>query len=406
MLSIKYYLHKIFIISILSIIFLIFTDYLSAHQVTAVSVVSKFDTKGRRYSIELAMDIYPSEDPAVNDKVSPQQAADFFSTEALMLFFGDTQIEPQTKSELFKDPEADPDVEEQKVKVLVTLFGKIPKKAGYFTLQVSPDTTAAVVMVTFLDGVPGRRAEVLYPGEFSSPVDVAPVVEGDPFEAAEAAAAGGKKQGEMTVGEEDQKLTVNPEQGGMASMGYFFELGIRSFFSGRYEALLLVLCLFFFNQKLKDLLWQVIAFSIVRFTASAMAVFGMVSLSGMSGVSGLLFNWLIPLGVIALALGSLFSEELSWWRIELIALLGFLIGTVFSITLSIAALNADSVFKAFIGYNLGIELGQLLTLGAAGLVVMAFWDRDWYRRSISMPVSVLIAGVGFYWIISNVFFGG
>ncbi len=156
-----------------------------AHKVTAVSVVSKFDTKARKYSIELAMDIYPSEDPAMNDKVSPQQAADFFSTEALDLFFGDVQIEPKAKSELFKDPEADPEIQEVKVKVLVTLTGEIPKDAEHFTLRVSPDTTAAVVMVTFKDGIPGRRAEVLYPGEFSSPVEVSKIIEADPFEGVE-----------------------------------------------------------------------------------------------------------------------------------------------------------------------------------------------------------------------------
>lgn len=191
-----------FLISLISTAFIFCASEVSAHKVTAVSVVSKFDTKARKYSIELAMDIYPSEDPAMNDKVSPQQAADFFTTEALILFFGDTQIKPQTKSELFKDPEADPEIQEVAVKVLVTLFGEIPKDAGHFTLRVSPDTTAAVVMVTFKDGKPGRRAEVLYPGEFSSPVDVSTVIEGDPFEGVEDLPEESEKQKQTAEGKE------------------------------------------------------------------------------------------------------------------------------------------------------------------------------------------------------------
>ena len=174
-----------FLISLVCAVFMFCASEVSAHKVTAVSVVSKFDTKARKYSIELAMDIYPSEDQETNEKVSPEQAADFFSKEALSLFFGDSQVKPQTKSELFKDPEADPEIQEVKVKVLVTLFGEIPKDAGHFTLRVSPDTTAAVVMVTFKDGKAGRRAQVLYPGEFSSPVDVSAIIEGDPFEGVE-----------------------------------------------------------------------------------------------------------------------------------------------------------------------------------------------------------------------------
>lgn len=206
---IKYFSYKIHIISVLTSVFILFTGYSSAHKVTAVSVVSKFDTKGRKYSIELAMDIYPSEDPAMNDKVSPQQAADFFSTEALVLFFGDTQIKPQTKSEIFKDPEADPEIQEVKVKVMVTLFGDIPENPEAFTLRVSPDTTAAVVMVTFKDGKPGRRAEVLYPGEFSSPVDVSPIDEGDPFTDAVKSTDPSENQGKSPVGKQDPSVVSN-----------------------------------------------------------------------------------------------------------------------------------------------------------------------------------------------------
>ncbi|NOY00327.1 MAG: hypothetical protein GXP30_11415 [Verrucomicrobia bacterium] len=194
-----------------TVIFLFAETDSYAHKVTAVSVVSKFDTKARKYSIELAMDIYPSEDPAINDEVSPQQAADFFSTEALDLFFGDIQIEPQAKSELFKDPEADPEIQEVKVKVLVTLSGEIPKDAGNFTLRVSPDTTAAVVMVTFKDGIPGRRAEVLYPGEFSSPVEVSEIIEGDPFEGVEDLPAGERSQESSEAGEERAVVIVETD---------------------------------------------------------------------------------------------------------------------------------------------------------------------------------------------------
>ncbi len=183
-------------LSLLLFLLIGFANEVMAHKVTAVSVVSRFDTKGLKYRIELAMDIYPSEDPAMNDKVSPQQAANFFSNEALMLFFDDKQVEAESKTELIKDPDVDPEIEEQKVKVIVTLFGKIPKAAEHFSLRVSPETTAAVVMVTFKDGKAGRRAEVLYPGEFSSPVSMATVITGDPFGKVVAGKGDGKDKGE------------------------------------------------------------------------------------------------------------------------------------------------------------------------------------------------------------------
>lgn len=423
-------------ISIASIVFLQFTGKIFAHKVTAVSVVSKFDTKGRQFSVELAMDIYPSEDPAVNDEVSPQDAADFFANEALTLFFGDSEVEPRKKSEVFKDPTVNPEIEEQKVKVLVTLSGDIPKDAGHFTLRVSPDTTAAVVMVTFKDGKPGRRAEVLYPGEFSSPVDVAAVIEGDPFAGvagvagAADSAAESKMADRATVVEEDRQAAEkgtaaagaaaagaagdavegsgeesNENRRASGTMGHFVELGVRSFFSG-YEAALLALCFFFFSQKPRDMFFQVAMFVVAFSLALGMAVFGLFSISGMSSVSGLLVGWGIPLGMVALAVDNLLSKKLHWWRMAITALAGGLWGTVCSVTLGLAGISADSVAEAFAGYNLGFQMGMLLTLAVAALVVMVFWKRDWYQKAVASPVSLLIAGLGLYWIASRALGGG
>jgi len=414
-------------LSLTSIVFLQFAGKVAAHKVTAVSVVSKFDTQGRQFSVELAMDIYPSEDPAVNDEVSPQDAADFFANEALTLFFGDSEVEPRKKSEVFKDPTVDPEVGEQKVKVLVTLFGEIPKDAGHFTLRVSPDTTAAVVMVTFKDGKPGRRAEVLYPGEFSSPVNVEPVIEGDPFAGVDGGGAGSKMADRATVVGEDLQGQDEPTAGrGMAAgageagesadesdetrrasgaMRHFVELGARSFFSG-YEAALLALCFFFFSQKPRDWFFQVAMFVVAFSLALGMAAFGLFSISGMNSVSGLLVGWGVPLVIVALAVDNLLSAKLRWWRMVLAALAGALLGTVNSVTLGLAGISADSVVEAFVGYNLGFQLGLALTLVAAILAVVVFWKRDWYRRAVAAPVSLLIAGAGLYWIFSRVLAGG
>lgn len=390
-----------------------------AHKVTAVSVVSKFDTQARTYSVELAMDVYPSEDPETNEQVSPQQAADFFSNEALSLFFGDTQVKPKVNTEIFKDPEADLEIQEEKMKVMVTLTGKIPQDAGYFTLRVSPDTTAAVVMVIFKDGKPGRRAEVLYPGEFSSPVDVSKITEGDPFDGVETDATESKMQLRATLVEEDttegaadetpsvENKAIKADQSTPSlGMGYFIEIGMRSFFaSEHYAAVLLVLCLFFFSQNLMFLLRQVVMLTAALSMALLLAVFGITSVMGMIGVSEILQAWMIPLGIAILAIENLFVEHLRWWRLSLIALTGFLLGTVFSVTLSVSGMSADSVGSVFGGYFLGLLLAQLLTLLVVTLVVAAFWKRSWYRRSIAIPVSLLIAGITLYWMIDQAFQG-
>ncbi len=399
-----------------------------AHKVTAVSVVSRFDTKGLKYRIELAMDIYPSEDPAMNDKVSPQQAANFFSNEALILFFDDKQVESESRTELIKDPNVDPEIEEQKVKVMVTLFGEIPKDAEHFSLRVSPETTAAVVMVTFKNGKPGRRAEVLYPGEFSSPISMVTVIVGDPFEKVvegksedegEEGNLGAMKDGDI-MGDLEKNQTNRKGLGsrggggesgagksmgdkevdeGSSSLGHYTEIGVRSFFSGHFEGLLLVLCIFFFSKKAVIILRQVVVFTGAYSMGLLLAVFAIKSLSGMLGVSGLVMTWGLPLGIIFLASENLFSEELRWWRQGVIAISGFLLGVVFSVTLSVSGMQAESAAIAFGGFYLGLGLAQLLVLVLCSVLAGAFWDRPWYRAAIAMPVSMVCAGLAVYWMI-------
>lgn len=436
-------------LSLLLFLLIGFANEVMAHKVTAVSVVSRFDTKGLKYRIELAMDIYPSEDPAMNDKVSPQQAANFFSNEALMLFFDDKQVEAESKTELIKDPDVDPEIEEQKVKVIVTLFGKIPKAAEHFSLRVSPETTAAVVMVTFKDGKAGRRAEVLYPGEFSSPVSMATVITGDPFGKVVAGKGDGKDKGEeenlgKMGGVMDGDIMGNLEKiqasrkglgakgggngagagkgmwdrvksmftggpapvdkavdEGIASLGHYTEIGLRSFFSGHFEGLLLVLCIFFFSKKSVVILRQLVMFTGAYSMGLLLAVFAIKSLSGMLGVSGLVVTWGLPLGIVFLASENLFTDELRWWRQGVIAISGFLLGVVFSVTLSISGMHSESVAIAFGGFYLGLGLAQLLVLVLCSVLAGAFWRRSWYRGAIAMPVSIVCAGLAVYWMIRS-----
>ncbi|MFK5922339.1 MAG: HupE/UreJ family protein [Verrucomicrobiota bacterium] len=438
---------RVSILSLLLFFFMGLASEVLAHKVTAVSVVSRFNTKGLKYRIELAMDIYPSKDPAMNDKVSPQQAANFFSNEALILFFDDKQVKSESRTELIKDPDADPEIEEQKVKVMVTLFGEIPKDAEHFSLRVSPETTAAVVMVTFKDGKPGRRAEVLYPGEFSSPVSMATVIAGDPFgKAMEGKGKGDGKGEEENLGKMggvmDGDIMGNLEKiqasrkglgskgggngsgagksmwdkaksifaggsapvddsvdEGIASLGHYTEIGVRSFFSGHFEGLLLVLCIFFFSKKSVIILRQVVVFTVAYSMGLLLAVFAIKSLSGMLGVTGLVMTWGLPLGIVFLASENLFTDELKWWRQGVIAISGFLLGIVFSVTLSISGMQAESAAIAFGGFYLGLGLAQLLVLVLCSVLAGVFWRRSWYRSAIAMPVSMVCAGLAVYWMI-------
>jgi hypothetical protein len=147
----------------------------SAHKVSAVSVVTEINTGEQTFKVELAMDVDPTGDPAIDDVITPEQAATTFATEALKLHFDDATldaIEPEIR--VITESDEQTPAELQRKKVVATMRGKIPEGTENFLMYVAETTEAAVVMLVIKDKVPGRRLQVLYPGEFSNPVNLKP----------------------------------------------------------------------------------------------------------------------------------------------------------------------------------------------------------------------------------------
>ena len=58
---------------------------------------------------------------------------------------------------------------------------------------------------------------------------------------------------------------------------------------------------------------------------------------------------------------------------------------------------------ALIGFNIGVELGQLAVIAIAFALVFWAMKQDWYRARIAVPASCVIAAVGAYWFAERVF---
>jgi hypothetical protein len=58
---------------------------------------------------------------------------------------------------------------------------------------------------------------------------------------------------------------------------------------------------------------------------------------------------------------------------------------------------------ALVGFNVGVEVGQLSVVVLAFLMIGWFRDRSWYRKVFVVPVSILIAVVGLYWAVERTF---
>jgi hypothetical protein len=93
------------------------------------------------------------------------------------------------------------------------------------------------------------------------------------------------------------------------------------------------------------------------------------------------------------------------WRPLVVFGFGLLHGLGFASVLGEIGLEPGRFVTGLIGFNIGVELGQLAVIAGAFLLVgLWFGTRPWYRRAIQIPASVAIAIVGGYWFVERTFF--
>ncbi len=164
------------------------------------------------------------------------------------------------------------------------------------------------------------------------------------------------------------------------------------------DHILFVLALFFLSTHLRPLLWQITAFTAAHTVTLALGALGWVS------VPSHIVEPLIAASIAFVAVENLFTDALNKWRPLVVFGFGLLHGLGFASVLGDFGLPQGQFIPALIGFNVGVELGQLTVIALAFLTVGAwFGKKPWYRSRIAMPASAVIAMVGVYWVIERVF---
>lgn len=162
------------------------------------------------------------------------------------------------------------------------------------------------------------------------------------------------------------------------------------------DHILFVLGLFFFSLKLRPLLWQVSAFTLAHTVTLALATLGWVNLPSS------IVEPLIAASIVYVAVENIFARSYHNWRTAVVFGFGLLHGLGFASVLGDIGLNSTRFITGLIGFNIGVEIGQL-TVIALAFVLIASWagKKPWYRRLISTPASVAIALMGAFWFIER-----
>lgn len=179
---------------------------------------------------------------------------------------------------------------------------------------------------------------------------------------------------------------------------HFVAAGVEHIIPSGLDHILFVLGLFFLSPRLKPLLLQVTAFTIAHSLTLALSVFGIVKLSPA------IVEPIIALSITVVAVENLFAREVKPWRWAAVFVFGLFHGLGFASLIQDAGLPASQRLPALLGFNLGVEIGQLAVVLAAFAATAWCQQRPWYFQRVTVPVSVAIAGAGIVWTIQRIFF--
>ncbi len=161
------------------------------------------------------------------------------------------------------------------------------------------------------------------------------------------------------------------------------------------DHILFVLGLFFFATQVRPLLFQVTAFTLAHTITLALAATGVVS------IPSSIVEPLIAASIVYVGVENTFNWGSMRGRTVLVFAFGLLHGLGFASVLGDYGIASNRFVVALIGFNIGVEFGQLAVIATAALLVGWFMSKPWYRKAIAIPASLIIAAIGAYWVIER-----
>jgi hypothetical protein len=162
------------------------------------------------------------------------------------------------------------------------------------------------------------------------------------------------------------------------------------------DHILFVLGLFFLALKMRPLLWQVTAFTLAHTVTLALGALDIIR------IPADIVEPLIAASIAYVGIENVLSRKMTPWRPFVVFAFGLLHGLGFASVLADFGLGSSHFIPKLIGFNVGVEVGQLAVIAIAFLAV-GIWagNKPWYKSRIANPASIAIALVGIYWTLER-----
>jgi hypothetical protein len=179
---------------------------------------------------------------------------------------------------------------------------------------------------------------------------------------------------------------------------YIF-IGFQHIIPSGTDHILFIICVFFLNKNLKQIILQASMFTLAHSITLALAMYGIIH------PTAAIIEPLIAFSIVLLAIENIFTDKVKPWRIIMVFLFGLIHGLGFAGSLAQLGLPNYAFANALISFNIGVELGQLTIIFTMyWLIAKLFAHKTWYKERIVIPASTSIAIIAAYWTVERVFF--
>lgn len=175
----------------------------------------------------------------------------------------------------------------------------------------------------------------------------------------------------------------------------YFGVGFTHILPYGADHILFLLALFFLTRKFPDLLLQLTLFTLAHSLTLGLTLYGFVA------VPEVFVEVAIAVSIVFVAVENLYTERLSPWRPWVVFGSGLVHGLGFAHCFEETLVGKADFLPALFSFNMGIEAGQLVIVGTAWLLTVAWREKENYRSHIAKPASCLIALSGIFWAVER-----
>jgi len=281
------------------------------------------------------------------------------------------------------------DLSEENIFVLQGQYDiSLDKNSSSYQIRSLEDAPYDLVFTNQINGKPQRRVNVLFPNEESFKFDLS-FIDGKPIAQNEV------EQKPVSIAE---KNSEERKEDARSTFFSFTRQGFVHVLPLGLDHILFVLGLFFLSRKWKPILYQVSVFTVAHTITLGLATLELIS------APSHVVEPIIAASIAVVALENIFFPNYRHSRLFIVFFFGLIHGLGFAGALSAFDLDPTSLVIGLLGFNVGVEFGQLAVITI--VFFLTFWlkDETKYRKIAVVPCSILIALMGIYWTIERIFF--